>query len=67
MIHWELKRRGVTLMLLWLEYLKDHPGRYQYSQFCHRYRRWAGRLTPPRSSNGSPPPPLWRTVKLRVP
>jgi transposase len=46
MIHKELKRRGVTLMLLWLEYLKDHPGGYQYSQFCHRYRRWARKLNP---------------------
>jgi transposase len=46
MIHKELKRRGVTLMLLWLEYLGGHPGGYQYSQFCHRYRRWARKLNP---------------------
>jgi transposase len=45
-IHQELKRPGVTLLLLWLEYLKDHPGGYQYSQFCDRYRRWARHLNP---------------------
>lgn len=45
-IHKELKRAGVTLLLLWMEYLKDHPGGYQYSQFCDRYRRWAGKLHP---------------------
>jgi transposase len=45
-IHQEVKRPGVTLMLLWLEYLKNHPDGYQYSQFCERYRRWARKLSP---------------------
>lgn len=45
-IHQELKRTGVTLLLLWMEYLKNHPGGYQYSQFCERYRRWARKLNP---------------------
>ncbi len=45
-IHKELKRRGVTLMLLWIEYLKVHPRGYQYSQFCDLYRRWARKLKP---------------------
>ena len=45
-IHKELRRTGVTLLLLWMEYLKDHPGGYQYSQFCDRYRRWTGKLNP---------------------
>jgi transposase len=46
LIHQEMKKPGVTLMLLWLEYLKNHPGGYQYSQFCERYRRWARKLSP---------------------
>lgn len=45
-IHKELRRTGVTLLLLWMEYLKNHPGGYQYSQFCELYRRWARKLHP---------------------
>jgi transposase len=41
----ELKRRGVTLQLLWHEYKQQHPDDgYQYSQFCARYRRWRAQL-----------------------
>ncbi len=43
-IHTELRRKHVTLMLLWQEYKADHPDGYQYSQFCDLYRRWAGKL-----------------------
>ncbi|EQD71781.1 integrase catalytic subunit [mine drainage metagenome] len=39
-IHRELRRKGVTLMLLWFEYREDHPDGYAYSQFCEHYRRW---------------------------
>jgi transposase len=39
-IHQELKRVGVTLQLLWLEYREDHADGYQYTQFCEHYRRW---------------------------
>ena len=39
-IHRELRRPGVTLMLLWLEYKERFPDGYQYSQFCDLYRRW---------------------------
>ncbi len=45
-IHRELKRPGVTLLLLWMEYLEAHPEGVRYSQFCERYRRWAGLLKP---------------------
>ena len=42
-IHQELKRKGVTLQLLWAEYSEVHLEKaYQYSQFCHLYRQWAG-------------------------
>lgn len=39
-MHVELKRPGVTLELLHLEYLREHPEGYQYTAFCERYRRW---------------------------
>ncbi len=43
-VHQELKRKGVTLLLLWQEYKAIHPGGLQYSQFCDRYRAFAGKL-----------------------
>ncbi|MGH8936053.1 MAG: IS21 family transposase [Acidimicrobiia bacterium] len=39
-LHRELRRPGVTLMLLWLEYRETFPDGYAYSQFCAHYRRW---------------------------
>jgi len=45
-IHQELKRKGVTLQLLWEEYVAAHPGEttYRYTQFCQRYADWAASL-----------------------
>ena len=43
-IHRELRRKGVTLTLLWHEYKATHPEGLQYSQFCERYRAFAGTL-----------------------
>lgn len=37
----ELRRKGVTLRLLWEEYRAAHPDGYGYSQFCALYRTWA--------------------------
>lgn len=39
-IHRNLRRKGVTLMLLWEEYRADHPGSYGYSRFCELYTQW---------------------------
>lgn len=39
-IHRELKRKGVTLTLLWQEYIAQHPDGLRYSQFCDRYHQW---------------------------
>jgi transposase len=39
-IHTERQRKGVTLELLHLEYLEQHPDGYRYTQFCEHYRRW---------------------------
>ncbi len=43
-IHQELKRKSVTLVLLWTEYKQDHPKGLEYSQFCELYRRFAATL-----------------------
>jgi transposase len=45
-VHRELRRPGVTLMLLWDEYRATTPGGYQYSRWCELYRGWEGRLSP---------------------
>ena len=43
-IHAELRRKGVTLGLLWEEYRAEHPKEgYQYSRFCDLYREWRGK------------------------
>jgi transposase len=43
-VHQELKRKGVTLFLLWQEYKAAYPEGGQYSWFCQAYRAWAGKL-----------------------
>ena len=45
-LHQELRRKGMTLMLLWEEYRADHAEHqtYAYSQFCVNYRRFAKQL-----------------------
>jgi transposase len=45
-MHGELRRKGVTLSLLWEEYRAVHPGGYGYSRFCERYTRREGKLSP---------------------
>lgn len=35
---------SLTLTQLWVEYKEKHPGGYQYSQFCQRYRQWLKKL-----------------------
>ena len=45
-LHQELKRKGVTLSLLWQEYREGEPEGYGYSRFCELYRAWEGHLDP---------------------
>jgi len=45
-VHEQLRRKGVTLQLLWQEYRQTHPDGYQYSRFCELYERWAKTLDP---------------------
>ncbi len=41
-VYKELKRKSVTLMLIWQEYKEVNPDGYQYSRFCQIYRSWLG-------------------------
>jgi transposase len=45
-IHRELRRPGVTLLLLWEEYRAVHATGYGYSRWCELYRSWEARLSP---------------------
>ena len=45
-LHRELRRKGVTLALLWDEYRAVHRDGYGYSRFCELYKRWEGTLSP---------------------
>ena len=42
-LHTERKKPGVTLELLHLEYLEQHPDGYRYTRFCDLYRQWLAR------------------------
>jgi transposase len=44
-IHRELRRKHVTLSILWDEYIELHPDGYRYSRFCELYRAWEGKLS----------------------
>ncbi len=44
-VHRELRKKSVTLDLLWQEYKADHPDGYRYSWFCQQYRAWVGKLS----------------------
>jgi transposase len=44
-IHRELKRKHVTLQILWDEYIERDPDGYRYSRFCELYRGWASRVS----------------------
>jgi transposase len=45
-VHIELRRKGVTLMLLWQEYRAANAGRrtWAYTQFCEHYKAFAKTL-----------------------
>jgi transposase len=44
-VHRELKRKHVTLSILWDEYIEQHPSGYRYSRYCDLYRSWERRLS----------------------
>lgn len=45
-VHRELKKKGMTLQLLWREYRDEHPRGLGYSMFCQYYRRYAKNISP---------------------
>ncbi len=45
-VYQELRKKGVTLQLLWREYRDVHPEGLSYSQFCERYRAYTKAVTP---------------------
>jgi transposase len=47
----EMKRPGVSLMILWEEYQAVHPQGYGYSRFCDLYRAFERRLSPSMRQN----------------
>ncbi|MCG8556275.1 MAG: IS21 family transposase, partial [Proteobacteria bacterium] len=42
----ELRKKGVTLRLLWEEYHASHGEAYRYSWFCEAYRQWKKTIDP---------------------
>jgi len=44
-VHEELKRRGVTLLLLWQEYRAGDQHGYGYSRYCELYGEWRRRIS----------------------
>ena len=44
-VHAELRRRSMTLALLWQDYRGQHPDGYGYSRFCDLYREWRRGVT----------------------
>ena len=45
-LHVELRRPGVTLQLLHLEYLESHANGYRYTAFCGHYNAWLSKQSP---------------------
>ena len=45
-VHKELKRRAVTLQLLWEEYRAEHADGFGYSRFCDLYGEWRQAISP---------------------
>ena len=45
-LHVELRRTGVTLQLLHLEYLESNPNGYRYTAFCEHYSEWLAKRSP---------------------
>ena len=50
----EMRRKGVTMALLWEEYRAAHPDGFSYSWFCENYATFRSRLRPSmRQSHGA--------------
>jgi transposase len=47
-VHHELKRKHVTLQILWDEYIEGNPDGYRYSRFCELSRELCATAAPAR-------------------
>ena len=68
-VHEQLRRKGVTLQLLWQEYRQAYPEGYQRSQFCQLYRDWAKTVDPVLRQQHSPGQKLfvdWAGLKVPI-
>jgi transposase len=45
-VHQELRKKGVTLLLLWQEYQAGNPTAFRYSRFCELYQEWRSAAEP---------------------
>jgi len=45
-VHHELRKKGVTLLLLWEEHRVSNPKAFRYSRFCELYQQWSGAAEP---------------------
>lgn len=45
-VHRELRKKGVTLLLLWEEHRAGNPKAFRYSRFCELYQEWRGAAEP---------------------
>ena len=45
-VHAEMKRRGVTMALLWQEYRCGRSQGHAYSTFCERFPAWKACVSP---------------------
>ncbi len=45
-VHCELRKKGMTLQLLWREYRDTHPNGLGYTQFCEHYRNYVKGVSP---------------------
>ena len=64
-VHRELKRKHVTLLIVWDEYIAANSGGYSYSRFCELYRGFESKLSPTmrQTHSGSPVHPDQRTFQ----
>jgi transposase len=54
LVHRELRRKHVTLLIVWDEYIAANPGGYSYSRFCELYRGFEAKLSPRCGKRTSP-------------
>ncbi|MEO8748115.1 MAG: hypothetical protein ABI379_10755 [Rhodanobacter sp.] len=71
-VHVELRRKGVTLVLLWQEYRAANEGRrtWAYTQFCEHYKAFAKTLKRSmrqQAHRASPPPTKTSKTKIKGP